>query len=98
MSAKTYCDDAMMAYPASRKKFQSGERIVFDESYRLAHLPLVNPDHPAVISQADGRDYVNGRYEKVRHALVIPIAGRGPSPVRIVPGARPRHAIGTLRA
>jgi hypothetical protein len=74
MPAKTYCDDATMAYRASRKIFKSGERIVFDESYRLAHLPLVNPNHPAVISQADGRDYVNGRYEKVRHALVIPIA------------------------
>jgi hypothetical protein len=74
MSAMTYCDDAMMAYQASRKIFQPGERIVFDEAYRLAHLPLVNPEHPAVISQVDGRDYRNGRYEKVRHALVMPIA------------------------
>jgi hypothetical protein len=74
MPAITYCDDSMMAYQASRKKFQSGERIVFDEPYRLAHLPLVNPDHPGFISQVEGRDYLNGRYEKARHALVIPIA------------------------
>jgi hypothetical protein len=74
MPAITYCDDAVMAYRASRKNFQPGERIVFDESYRLAHLPLVNPDHPAVISQVEGRDYLNGRYEKARHALVIPVA------------------------
>ena len=74
MPAITYCDDAMMAYRASRKKFQPGERIVFDEPYRLAHLPLVNPEHPAVISKLEGRDYLNGRYEKARHALVIPIA------------------------
>lgn len=74
MPAITYCDDAMMAYEASRKNFRPGERIVFDEPYRLAHLPLVNPEHPAVISQVEGRDYLNGRYEKARHALVIPIA------------------------
>lgn len=74
MSGLDYCDDAMMAYQASRKTFQSGECVVFDEAYRLAHLPLVNPDHPAVISQADGRDYSYGRYERIRHALVMPIA------------------------
>lgn len=74
MPAISYCDDAMMAYRASRKNFRPGERIVFDEPYRLAHLPLVNPEHPAVISQLEGRDYLNGRYEKARHALVIPIA------------------------
>jgi hypothetical protein len=34
----------------------------------------VNPDHPGVISQLDGRDYRNGTYEKVRYALVMPIA------------------------
>lgn len=74
MPAITYCDDAMMAYRASRKNFRPGEYIVFDEPYRLAHLPLVNPEHPAVISQLEGRDYLNGHYEKARHALVIPIA------------------------
>jgi hypothetical protein len=70
----TYCDDEMMAYRSSRKIFQSGEGVVFDEGYRLAHLPLVNAGHPAVISEVDGRDYRNGTYEKTRYALVMPIS------------------------
>ena len=74
MPAITYCDDEMMAYRSGRKIFQPGDCVVFDDGYRLAHLPLVNPGHPAVISEADGRDYRNGTYEKTRHALVMPIA------------------------
>jgi len=70
----TYCDDEMMAYRSARKRFQPGESIVFDEAYRLAHLPLVNAEHPAVISEVDGRDYRNGIYEKTRYALVMPIS------------------------
>src|SRR6185503_11024951 len=69
-----YCDDEMMAYRSARKIFQPGESIVFDEAYRLAHLPLVNAGHPAVISELDGRDYRNGTYEKTRYALVMPIS------------------------
>jgi hypothetical protein len=69
-----YCDDSMMAYRSARRKFQPGEGVVFDEGYRLAHLPLVNAGHPAVISEVDGRDYRNGTYEKTRYALVIPIS------------------------
>ena len=69
-----YCDDSMMAYRSSRKIFQPGERVVFDEGYRLAHLPLVNAGHPAVIREIDGRDYRNGTYEKTRYALVMPIS------------------------
>jgi hypothetical protein len=69
-----YCDDSMMAYRSTRKVFQPGEAVVFDEGYRLAHLPLVNAGHPAVISEVDGRDYRNGTYEKTRYALVMPIS------------------------
>ena len=47
-----YCEDEMLDYRSSRKIYQPGERIVFDEGYRLAHLPLVNPMHPAIISEA----------------------------------------------
>jgi hypothetical protein len=64
----------MMAYRSARKIFQPGEGIVFDEGYRLAHLPLVNAGHPAVISEVEGRDYRNGTYEKTRYALVMPIS------------------------
>jgi len=70
----TYCDDEMLAYRSSRRIYQPGDCIVFDEGYRLAHLPLVNSAHPAVISESDGRDYRNGIYEKTRYALVVPIA------------------------
>ena len=63
-----------MAYRSARKIFQPGEGIVFDEGYRLAHLPLVNAGHPAVISEVEGRDYRNGTYEKTRYALVMPIS------------------------
>lgn len=70
----TYCDDGMMAYRSTRKIFRPGESIIFDEAYRLAHLPLVNAGHPAVISEADGRDYRNGVYEKTRYALVMPVS------------------------
>jgi hypothetical protein len=69
-----YCDEEMMAYRSSGKIFQPGEGIVFDEGYRLAHLPLVNAGHPAVISEVEGRDYRNGIYEKTRYALVMPIS------------------------
>ena len=69
-----YCEDEMLDYRSSRKIYQPGERIVFDEGYRLAHLPLVNPGIPRIISEADGRDYRNGIYEKTRYALVIPIS------------------------
>ncbi len=69
-----YCDEEMMAYRSANRIFQPGEGIVFDEGYRLAHLPLVNAGHPAVISEVDGRDYRNGTYEKTRYALVMPIS------------------------
>jgi len=75
MASVIYCDDSMMAYRSARRKFQPGECAVFDDGYRLAHLPLVNAAHPAVISEIDGRDYRNGTYEKARHALVVPISG-----------------------
>ena len=71
-----YCDDEMMAYRSAGKIFQPGERVVFDEGYRLAHLPLVNAAHPAVISEVAGRDYRNGTYEKTRYALVMPIPAK----------------------
>ena len=71
----TYCDDSMMAYRSARKTFQPGERVVFDEGYRLAHLPLVNAGHSCTSSsEVDGRDYRNGTYEKTRYALVMPIS------------------------
>jgi hypothetical protein len=70
----TYCDESMMAYQSARKVFRPDERVVFDDGYRLAHLPLVNAAHPAVIKEIGGRDYRNGTYDKARYALVMPIS------------------------
>jgi hypothetical protein len=70
----TYCGDEMLAYRSARRIVRPGDSTVFDEAYRLAHLPLVNAGHPAVISEVDGRDYRNGTYEKTRYALVMPIS------------------------
>ena len=73
MPPTIYCDE-MLAYRSARRIFQPGEGTVFDDAYRLAHLPLVNPGHPAVIREVAGRDYRDGTYEKARYALVMPIS------------------------
>ena len=70
----TYCGDAMLAYRSTRRIVQSGESTIFDNAYRLAHLPLVNPAHTAVISEVAGREYRNGTYANARYALVMPIS------------------------
>jgi hypothetical protein len=41
-----YFDDEMLGYRSGRKMFPPGERIVFDEGYRLAHLPPMPPIPP----------------------------------------------------
>ena len=72
--APVYCNDEMLAYRSARRIIQPGEGTVFDDAYRLAHLPLVNPAHPAAIGEVAGRDYRNGTYEQARYALVMPIS------------------------
>ncbi len=67
-----YVEDCESGYPSIRRYFTAGERLEFDESYRLAHLPLVAPDSPLVI--ANGRaDYEMGRYGTTRFSLVLPV-------------------------
>lgn len=68
-----FLTDADLAYAAMRRRFQPGERLAFDPAYRLAHLPLVAPGHPAVIAEAPGKDYRRGRYAEPRHAVVLAI-------------------------
>ena len=68
-----FLTDTDLAYAAARRRFRPGERLVFDPAYRLAHLPLVAPDHPAVIAEAPGKDYRRGRYAAPRHAVVLPV-------------------------
>ncbi len=46
--------------------------MILDESYRLAHLPLVNPGHPDVIARAPGKSYDMGVHQRI-HSLVLPL-------------------------
>jgi hypothetical protein len=67
------CGDDELDYLASRTHFVQGQGLLLDEAYRLAHLPLVAPDHPRVIARREGRAYEMGRHEPV-FSLVLPIA------------------------
>jgi len=69
----TLCGDDELDYLGSRTQFEQGQGLLLDETYRLAHLPLVAPDHPRVIARRDGRPYEMGRHEPI-FALVLPIA------------------------
>jgi len=69
----TLCDDDDLGYLASRTAFAQGQGLLLDEAYRLAHLPLVAPDHPGVIARRAGRPYEMGRHEPV-FSLSLPIA------------------------
>ncbi len=73
-AAHMYCEDSELGYERSRTRFTSGEGLILDEPYRLAHLPLVAPDHPRVIRTREGSSYVMGRHERV-FSLVLPISG-----------------------
>lgn len=65
------CDDSELGYRRSRTDFASG-RLTLDESYRLAHLPLIAPDHPGVIAMRNGTFYEMGRHPRV-FSLVLPV-------------------------
>src|SRR5215203_1195213 len=67
-----FCPDAELGYERSRTRFQAGEGLALDETYRLAHLPLVAPNHPRVIETREGSSYVMGRHERV-FSLVLPV-------------------------
>ena len=73
--ADLLCRDEDLGYARSRTKFLSGEGLRLDESYRLAHLPLVAPEHPDVIAARDGAYgtyYDRGRHDRL-YALGVPI-------------------------
>jgi hypothetical protein len=81
-SARRYCPPESLAYAASAWKYQSGAPLVFDDTYRAAHLPLVAPEHPAVLPSLSPLDYESGRYRRARYSLILPIesAALGDSP------------------
>lgn len=65
-----FCLDAELGYRRSLTDFSAPLRL--DESYRLAHLPLVAPEHPAVIPRREGKFYEMGRHPRV-FSLVLPV-------------------------
>jgi len=66
------CSDEELGYRRSQTKFSIGKGLALDETYRLAHLPLVAPQHPGVISSREGFYYAMGRHPRV-YSLVLPV-------------------------
>ncbi|MET0411371.1 MAG: hypothetical protein ABW217_08735 [Polyangiaceae bacterium] len=73
VNAPRYVEPAALGYAQARWRLEPGAGLRFDEAYRLAHLPLLAPDHPAVIRSLPGRAYVMGRCEQARYSLVVPV-------------------------
>jgi hypothetical protein len=67
-----FCGDDDLGYDRSRTRVAAGQGLQLDEAYRLAHLPLIAPEHPDAIAARDGASYVRGRHPKV-YSLVLPI-------------------------
>ncbi len=66
------CPDEELGYERSRTRFGAGQGLALDEAYRLAHLPLVAPDHPRVIPSLEGRPYCMGRRPRA-YSMVLPV-------------------------
>lgn len=82
MEKVDFCSDQELGYERGRTWFSAGAGLTLDESYRLAHLPLVAPDHPRVIPTRDGTTYRMGRHART-FSLVLPVRAR--------PCASPSH-------
>lgn len=67
-----FCSDSDLGYLRSRTRFAPGEKLWLDEAYRLAHLPLIAPDHPDIIHARPGATYRMGRHERI-FSLVLPV-------------------------
>ena len=67
-----FCSDSELGYLRSRTRFAAGEKLRLDEAYRLAHLPLIAPDHPDSIHSRPGASYRMGRHERI-FSLVLPV-------------------------
>jgi hypothetical protein len=66
------CTDADLGYASQRTRFSSGQALLLDQPYRLAHLPLVAPSHPKVIASKAGTPYLMGLHDTVT-SLVLPV-------------------------
>lgn len=70
-----FCSDDGLGYRRSLTDFSTP--LALDESYRLAHLPLLAPEHPRVIPRLDGRGYEMGRHAEI-FSLVMPVPEDAP--------------------
>jgi hypothetical protein len=70
-TAPVFCADDELGYRRSLTDFTTP--LTLDESYRLAHLPLVAPEHPGIIARREGKFYEMGRHPTV-YSLVLPVA------------------------
>ena len=68
-----FCDDRHLSYDDNLTEFVGGEGLLFDETYRLAHLPLVAPDHSRVIRTKPGTSYNRGIHDSV-FSIAIPVS------------------------
>jgi len=67
-----FCTDDELAYERSRARFESGVPFTLDETYCLAHLPLVDPAHPRGMARKEGTYYEHGQHPRV-YSLVLPV-------------------------
>lgn len=68
-----FCEDDELGYRRSLTDFTTP--LTLDDSYRLAHLPLVAPEHPGIIHRREGKFYEMGRHPVV-YSLVLPVEDR----------------------
>ena len=71
-SEVVFCNDSQLLYDDYQTEFAHGRGLRFDESYRLAHLPLIAPEHPRVIKTKPGTEYNCGIHDLV-FSIVLPI-------------------------
>ena len=69
-SAQIFCEDSELGYRRSLTDLTTP--LTLDESYRLAHLPLVAPEHSGIIARREGKFYEMGRHPTV-YSLVLPV-------------------------
>jgi hypothetical protein len=67
-----FSGDDELGYERSRTRFADGEPLRLDASYRLAHLPLLDPDHPLAIAREEGSLYLNGSHPTA-WSVVLPV-------------------------
>ena len=71
-TASPFCSDDELGYLRNRSVITEDTGLQLDDAYRLAHLPLVAPDHAAVMRSKPSATYLMGRHEEI-FSLVLPM-------------------------